>query len=112
MNLNLFQLASADRSVRVVIQKKADGDFLMGVSNGKEKPLVCQGSPEAICQEIELKLAGYLGEVQTAEISAKLNEVAVEQHEAVDEAPVPLALTPQVSTVNHEAAQDIFDFDF
>lgn len=113
MNLNLFQLASADRSVRMVIQKKPDGGFLMGISNGKEKPLICQGNPETICRELEQKLEGYLAEIQRLEIAAKLNEVSVDSHEPVGKTPAPLSLNLKAQSNNiNELEQDEFEFGF
>ena len=43
MNQTIYDLADSGGSVRIVVQKKLDGTFIMGISNGKDKPLICQG---------------------------------------------------------------------
>ena len=41
MNETIYQLADSGGSVRIVVQKKPDGDFIIGISNGKDRPLIC-----------------------------------------------------------------------
>lgn len=73
MNPTLYQMANCTESIRVVLQKKTNGSFLLGISNGKHKPLICQGIPDDIDKELQTRLPAYLDELQTAEIEAKLN---------------------------------------
>lgn len=72
MNQTIYDLADSGGSVRIVVQKKLDGTFIMGISNGKDKPLICQGEREKVDQEFEEQLPGFLQKVKTAAIEAKL----------------------------------------
>lgn len=35
MNETIYQLAAQGGTIRIAIQKKPDGDFILGISNGK-----------------------------------------------------------------------------
>ena len=76
MNQTIYDLADSGGSVRIVVQKKLDGTFIMGISNGKDKPLICQGEREKVDQEFEEQLPGFLQKVKTAAIEAKLRAAA------------------------------------
>ena len=89
MNPTLYQMANCTESIRVVLQKKTNGSFLLGISNGKHKPLICQGIPDDIDKELQTRLPAYLDELQTAEIEAKLN-AAVQTGTASLQTPISL----------------------
>ena len=36
MNETIYRLAEEGASIRIVLQKKPDGDFILGISNGKD----------------------------------------------------------------------------
>ena len=64
MNETIYQLADSGGSVRIVVQKKPDGDFIIGISNGKDRPLICQGARETVWNEFESRLPQYLNELK------------------------------------------------
>lgn len=72
MNQTIYDLAESGGSVRIVVQKKLDGTFIIGISNGKDKPLICQGDREKVDQDFEEQLPEFLQKVKTAAIEAKL----------------------------------------
>ena len=59
MNDAIYQFAAMGHTIRLVIQKKPDGDFILGISNGKDTPLICQGTKENVDEEFEAALPGY-----------------------------------------------------
>lgn len=81
MNETIYQLAAQGGTIRIAIQKKPDGDFILGISNGKNHPLICQGAKEMVDAEFEAKLPDYLEKLKVARIEAQLN--------AIDEQEIP-----------------------
>lgn len=81
MNETIYQLAAQGGTIRIAIQKKPDGDFILGISNGKNHPLICQGAKEIVDAEFEAKLPDYLEKLKAARIEAQLN--------AIDEQEIP-----------------------
>ena len=106
MNETIYQLADSGGSVRIVVQKKPDGDYNICISNGKDRPLICQGARETVWNEFESRLPQYLNELKTAAIEAKLN--------AAEE--IPTQDTKTVSGIaaaaTEELEQDELDFGF
>ncbi len=86
MNEAIYQLAESGGSVRIVIQKKLSGDFILGVSNGKDIPLICQGERQSVDAEFEAALPGYLEKLKEAVIEARLRAATEEPEETDDEA--------------------------
>ena len=72
MNETIYRLAEEGASIRIVLQKKPDGDFILGISNGKYKALICQGAEKQVDAEFEAALPGYLEELKAAAIEAQL----------------------------------------
>ena len=66
MNETIYRLAEEGASIRIVLQKKPDGDFILGISNGKYKALICQGEEKQVDAEFEAALPGYLEELKAA----------------------------------------------
>lgn len=97
MNPILYQMANSNSSVRIIIQKKSIGGFLLGISDGKNKPLICQGMPDVISEELQNRLPAYLVEVENAKIEAKLNGAIQSQ------------LTPDTSSASEN--NDAFEED-
>ena len=118
MNQTIYDLADSGGSVRIVVQKKLDGTFIMGISNGKDKPLICQGEREKVNQEFEEQLPGFLQKVKTAAIEAKLRAAAEPEPPSAPTAirpaasPVPAAapVVPKVEIKENE--QPELDFGF
>lgn len=81
MNETIYQLAAQGGTIRIAIQKKPDGDFILGISNGKNHPLICQGAKEMVDAEFEAKLPDYLEKLKAARIETQLN--------AIDEQEIP-----------------------
>ena len=81
MNETIYQLAAQGGTIRIAIQKKPDGDFILGISNGKNHPLICLGAKEMVDAEFEAKLPDYLEKLKAARIEAQLN--------AIDEQEIP-----------------------
>lgn len=106
MNEAVYQMAAMGGSARIVVQKKPDGNFILGVSNGKDKPLICQGTPETINTDFAARLPGYLEEIKNAAIEAKLNAAAESQPEP--ETPN----TPAAAAKTNENDQPELDFGF
>lgn len=75
MNQAIYQLADTGRSVRIVVQKKKDGSYILGISNGKDKPLIRQGELNTVDAEFEAAIPGYLESLKSAAIEAKLKSV-------------------------------------
>ena len=86
MNETIYRLAEEGASIRIVLQKKPDGDFIIGISNGKDRPLICQGARGTIWSEFESRLPQYLNELKAAAIEAKLS--AAEEIPTQDGKPV------------------------
>ncbi|OQA82053.1 MAG: hypothetical protein BWY31_03462 [Lentisphaerae bacterium ADurb.Bin242] len=86
MNEAIYQLADSGGSVRIVIQKKLSGDFILGVSNGRDTPLICQGERQNVDVEFEAALPGYLEKLKGAAIEARLRAATEESEETDDEA--------------------------
>ena len=83
MNEAIYQMADSGGSIRIVIQKKTDGNYIIGISNGRDRPLIRQGVREAVDVEFESSLPAYLEELKNAAIEAKLR--AVEEPPAASE---------------------------
>ena len=66
MNEAIYQFAAMGHTIRLVIQKKPDGDFILGISNGKDIPLICQGTKENVNEEFEAALPGYFEKIKAA----------------------------------------------
>ncbi len=87
MNEAIYQLAGMGHTIRLVIQKKPDGDFILGISNGKDAPLICQGTKDAVDAELESALPGYLEKLKAAAIEAQLNSVDAPEDNTKQETP-------------------------
>ncbi|MFA6715818.1 MAG: hypothetical protein WC082_12370 [Victivallales bacterium] len=115
MNEAVYQMAAMGGSVRIVVQKKPDGNFILGVSNGKDNPLICQGMPEAINTDFAARLPGYLEKIRNAAIEAKLN-AAVESQQGQETVAKPKMTetpnTPVSSAETNENDQPELDFGF
>lgn len=81
MNETIYRLAEEGASIRIVLQKKPDGDFILGISNGKDKALICQGEEKQVDAEFEAALPGYLEELKAAAIEAQLHTVEEENND-------------------------------
>ena len=106
MNETIYRLAEEDASIRIVLQKKPDGDFIIGISNGKDRPLICQGARGTIWNEFESRLPQYLNELKAAAIEAKLS--AAEEIPTQDAKPV----SGIAAAVPEELEQAELDFGF
>jgi len=118
MNEAVYQMAAMGGSVRIVVQKKPDGNFILGVSNGNDKPLICQGTPEVINTDFAARLPAYLEKIKTAAIEAKLN-AATESQQATETPKTPETMaepetpsTPAASAETNENDQPELDFGF
>ena len=87
MNDAIYQFAAMGHTIRLVIQKKPDGDFILGISNGKDIPLICQGTKENVDEEFEAALPGYFEKLKAAAIEAKLNAVDMPEEKTESEDP-------------------------
>lgn len=87
MNEAIYQLAGMGHTIRLVIQKKTDGDFILGISNGKNAPLICQGTKDAVDAEFEAALPDYFEKLQAAAIEAQLNAVDAPDEKTESEEP-------------------------
>ena len=114
MNEAIYQLAESGGSVRIVIQKKTDGDFILGVSNGKDTPLICQGERKSVDAEFEAALPGYLEKLKEAAIEARLRAATEEPEETDDEAEpeAPTASEKPSPTPPRKDEQPELDFGF
>lgn len=83
MNETIYQLAERGESIRIVVQKKKDGDFVIGVSNGKYQPLICQGKRETVGTDFEQRLPQYLEDLKAAAIDEKLSAATEELEETL-----------------------------
>lgn len=83
MNEAIYQMADSGGSIRIVVQKKTDGNYIIGNSNGRDRPLICQGPMEKANAEFENSLPTYLEELKNAAIEAKLR--AAEEPPAADD---------------------------
>ena len=81
MNETIYRLAEEGASIRIVLQKKPDGDFILGISNGKYKALICQGAEKQVDAEFEAALPGYLEELKAAVIEAQLRAAEEENND-------------------------------
>lgn len=88
MNQAIYQLADTGGSIRIVIQRKPDGHYILGVSNGKDRPLIRQGARETVDAEFEASLPAYLEKLKADAIEAKLR-AATEFYD--EEEPEPAA---------------------
>ena len=107
MNSAIYQLADSGGSIRIVLQKKKDGAYIIGISNGKNKPLIRQGEQDKVDTEFEAALPGYLEALKNAEIEAKLR--------AAEESAQQVRKTnaiPQQETENKKEEQLELDFGF
>lgn len=75
MNEAIYKLADGGDSIRIVIQKKPDGNYIIGISNGRDRPLIRQGPRETLDAEFESALPAYWEELKNAAIEAKLRAV-------------------------------------
>ena len=114
MNEAIYQLAESGGSVRIVIQKKLSGDFILGVSNGKDQPLICQGERQSVDTEFEAALPGYLEKLKEAAIEARLRAATNEPEETDDEAEpeVPAASEKPSPTSTRKDEHPELDFGF
>ncbi len=125
MNEVIYQLAGMGHTIRLVIQKKPDGDFILGISNGKDTPLICQGTKKAVDTEFEAALPGYFEKLKAAAIEAQLNAVDAPEDNTKPETPdyndenfpnsrestaKPAATAPAVSAAKNN--QPELDFGF
>ena len=86
MNETIYRLAEEGASIRIVLQKKPDGNFILGISNGKDKALICQGEEKQVDAEFEAALPGYLEELKAAAIEAQLRAAEEENNDDVQPA--------------------------
>ncbi len=114
MNEVIYQLADSGGSVRIVIQKKLSGDFILGVSNGKDTPLICQGERQSVDTEFEAALPGYLEKLKVAAIEARLRAATEEPEETDDEGKpeAPTALEKPSPTSPKKEEQPELEFGF
>ena len=115
MNEAVYQMAAMGGSARIVVQKKPDGNFILGASNGKDTPLICQGTPEAVNTDFETRLPAYLEKIKNAAIEAKLN--AATESQQVTETPKTTAEPTTTGTLAASAEtnqndQPELDFGF
>ncbi len=75
MNEAIYKMADSGGSIRIVVQKKTDGNYIVCISNGRDRPLICQGDMENADTEFENSLPAYLEEIKNAAIEAKLRAV-------------------------------------
>ena len=75
MNQTIYDLADSGGTIRIAIQKKNDGTYILGVSNGKTASLICQGDRETVDREFESRLPNFLKQIREAAIEAKLKSV-------------------------------------
>lgn len=120
MNETIYRLADSGGSVRVVIQKKTDGDYIIGISNGTDKPLICQGTQEIADAEFEFALQDYLEKLIAAAIEAKLRAVTEEppeedeagENETIFEMPSQTPITTIPVPAKKTEEQPELDFGF
>ncbi len=114
MNEAVYQMTAMGGSARIVVQKKADGNFILGISNGKDNPLICQGTPEAINKDFADKLPAYLGKIKNAAIEAKLNAATESQPlpESKTEPEASSTPAPAATIETNENEQPELDFGF
>ncbi len=87
MNEAIYQFAGMGHTIRLIIQKKPDGDFILGISNGKDPALICQGTKDAVDAEFEAALPGYFEKLKAAAIEAQLNAVDAPEDKTESEDP-------------------------
>ena len=107
MNSAIYQLADSGGCIRIVLQKKKDGTYIIGISDGKNKPLIRQGEQDKVDTEFEAALPGDLEALKNAEIEAKLR--------AAEESAQQVRKTnaiPQQETENKKEEQLELDFGF
>lgn len=75
MNEAIYKMADSGGSIRIVVQKKTDGNYIIGISNGRDRPLIRQGPRETLDAEFESALPAYWEELKNAAIEAKLRAV-------------------------------------
>ena len=107
MNQAIYQLADRGGSIRIVVQKKTDGSYILGISNGKDKPMIRQGGMNDVDTEFEAALPGYLEALKNAEIEAKLR--AAEESSKTVTTPDTI---PQQEAENKKEEQLELDFGF
>ena len=95
MNQAIYQLADRGGSIRIVVQKKTDESYILGISNGKDKPMIRQGGMNDVDTEFEAALPGYLEALKNAEIEAKLR--------AAEESAKPVSAP---NTIPHQEAEN------
>lgn len=108
MNETIYRLAEEGASIRIVLQKKPDGDFILGISNGKDKALICQGEEKQVDAEFEAALPGYLEELKAAAIEAQLH-TAEEENNDVQPASETSATTSFLDQLE-QPELDLFNF--
>lgn len=62
-------------------KRSRDGNFILGISNGKYKALICQGEEKQVDAEFEAALPGYLEELKAAAIEAQLRAAEEENND-------------------------------
>ena len=105
MNQIIYELADSGGTIRIAIQKKTDGTYILGASNGKTTPLICQGDRETVDREFENRLPNFLKQIRDAAIEAKLKAVTESAEEPKSE---PAAASAQ----KQENEQPELDFGF
>lgn len=108
MNEAIYNMADSGGSVRIVIQKKNSGDYIVGISNGRDSPLICQGKQTQVDTEFESALPGYIEKLKVAAMEAKLR-AAIDGTDSSDESENP-ALPALTSEKKNE--QPELDFGF
>ena len=99
MNQTIYDLADSGGTIRIAIQKKNDGTYILGVSNGKTASLICQGDRETVDREFESRLPNFLKQIKSV----------TETEEQPSSKPIP-AETTQVKKQENE--QPELDFGF
>lgn len=118
MNEAIYKMADSGGSIRIVVQKKTDGNYIVGISNGRDRPLICQGDMENADTEFENSLPAYLEEIKNAAIEAKLR--AVEEPPTTDDieketektVSIPVPQPSVAATISKPEEQPELDFGF
>ena len=108
MNEAIYRLADSGGSVRIVIQKKNCGDYIIGISNGRDSPLICQGEQTQVDTEFESALPGYLEKLKVAAMEAKLR-AAINGTDSPDESETTM---DPPSASEEKTEQPELDFGF
>ena len=114
MNQSIYELAEHGGTIRIAIQKKIDGTYILGASNGKTAPLICQGDRESVDRDFESLLPDYLNRVKQAAIEAKLKAVteSAENPQSDPETESAPASDAEPAVGKQEKEQPELDFGF